>query len=295
MAVNIHRNIFGMPSIRGLGGGIFLLACVWGFEGHAETVTRYVRYGFTLRNETDRVVPVAELWVCAPVRDMPTQRLVDLRTTPVGEEREDSLGNHLVRFVYNNVPPYAVRTAVVEATLEMSPEPRPEADPGTAFSASEPLLEYDSDAFVQQAPVLAAGAADAVARQIHDWIRENVSADGYDAVDRGSVYALTARTGDCTEFAALFVALCRRAGIPARLLGGYVVERDSLLKAEAYHNWAEFHAGGTWRMADPHAGVFDAHREGYVATRMLGESDSPLGNSARFRVVGEGVRAVMDP
>lgn len=48
------------------------------------------------------------------------------------------------------------------------------------------------------------------------WVRENVKykLDDY----RGARFALTQKTGDCEDMAALFIALCRISGIPARLV-----------------------------------------------------------------------------
>ena len=45
---------------------------------------------------------------------------------------------------------------------------------------------------------------------------------GYIKNDRGALYALKTKEGDCTEFMHLFVALCRANKIPARCIGGYV-------------------------------------------------------------------------
>ena len=58
------------------------------------------------------------------------------------------------------------------------------------------------------------------------WVRENIKAriGTYTSVKR----ALRDRVGDCEERAAVFVALCRAAGIPARLV--WIPN----------HNWAEF-------------------------------------------------------
>jgi transglutaminase-like putative cysteine protease len=58
-------------------------------------------------------------------------------------------------------------------------------------------------------------------------------------------------TGDCGAFSALFVALCRAAGVPARVvLGAW----DSVTMAP--HAWAEFHVPGHgWMGSDPSGGL----------------------------------------
>ena len=66
-----------------------------------------------------------------------------------------------------------------------------------------------------------------LAAAIHQWVWENIRArtGTYTSVER----ALADRVGDCEERAAVFVALCRAAGIPARLV--WVPN----------HEWAEFY------------------------------------------------------
>jgi hypothetical protein len=66
-----------------------------------------------------------------------------------------------------------------------------------------------------------------LAQKTTAWIRRNIRPQigSY----TGVVTALETRRGDCEEMAAIFVAVCRAAGIPARLV--WIPN----------HNWAEFH------------------------------------------------------
>jgi hypothetical protein len=275
---------------------MLMLGGIWADAGELstpETTGRYVRCGYTLQNCTDQVVPEAELWVCAPLKKTSMQRLVGLNTTPPCEERTDNRGNCLLRFTFSNVPPFAVRIVTVEATLEMNAEPEPIEADAARFLTAEPLFEFTDEAFQRLAPEFP-GSSDSVPQRIFDWVREHLQDIGYDGTDRGALYALIGKKGDCTEYASLFVALCRRAGIPARAMGGYVTTQNTVLDPATYHNWAEYYLDGHWRLADPQAGLFNPRAENYVATRVLGESDSPLENHARFRCKGEGIKAVMN-
>ncbi len=274
---------------------IGVLSAGWAEKGPAgKDVTRYLRYGYTLRNHTDQVVPVAELWVSAPVRETPFQRVLELKSTPEAGASTDTLGNQLLHFVFSNVPPYAVKLATVEATLAMSGEAAPMKTDEARWLTPGPLCEFNDEAFGRLAPVFPGHHPEQTARAIFDWVRGHVRDTGYEGTDRGALYALTQGRGDCTEYATLFVALCRRAGIPARALGGYVVDRNTVLDPAAYHNWAEFYVDGRWQLADPHRGAFKTGAEHYAAVRILGESDSPLGNFPRFRYLGEGIEAEMN-
>ncbi len=275
---------------------IFLpVAAAWAGEAApAASAERYIRYGFTVQNTTGQLVPEAELWVCAPLKETSTQRLLDVKASQSYERQTDDLGNHLLRFVFSNVPPYAVRIATVEATLALSAEPVPLAVETASWLKSGPLFEYEAEDFDRLAPEFPAGASEQTARAIYDWVRGHLQDAGYDGMDRGALYALVQKKGDCTEYATLFVALCRRAGIPARAMGGYVVSQNAILNPAAFHNWAEYYLDGRWHVADPQTGAFNEKADPYVATRVLGESDSPLGNFARFRCIGDGMKAEMN-
>ena len=260
----------------------------------AGAVERYIRYGFTLQNETGELVPAADLWVCAPLKATARQQQLDLKASQPFAESTDSLGNQVLHFTFSNIPPYAVRIVTVEATVALRPQAEPaDLAPGAWLQAG-PLYEFDQEAFIRLAPEFPAGDAAQTARAIFEWVRQNVRDTGYDGTDRGALHALVEKKGDCTEFATLFTALCRRAGIPARAMGGYVIGQNTVLDPAAFHNWTEYYLDGTWHLADPQRGVLDEKSGQYVAMRVLGPSDTPLENFARFRYTGSGIKAVMN-
>src|SRR5256712_5960336 len=66
-----------------------------------------------------------------------------------------------------------------------------------------------------------------------------------------AVYACDARTGNCSDFHAYFIALSRSIGIPARFAIGATIPADKNEGAiEGYHCWAEFFADGRWVPVD---------------------------------------------
>ncbi len=81
------------------------------------------------------------------------------------------------------------------------------------------------------------------ARAIYDYV---VSTMAYDKSGtgwgRGDVlYACDARTGNCTDFHSLFVAMARASGIPARFVMGFPVPKlEKGGEIGGYHCWAEF-------------------------------------------------------
>src|SRR5437868_14904954 len=117
----------------------------------------------------------------------------------------------------------------------------------------------------------------------------NVKTQTYIPKDRGALYALTERTGDCTEFAYLLTALSRADDIPARPIGGYVFKGNAVVKAVDYHNWMEFFVDGYWQIADAQRQVFMQSESDYVAMRIIAaDPKSPLGNSHRYNYAGAG-------
>ena len=270
-----------------------LVATLAAAAEQSPTTERYVRYGFTVQNATGEMIPEAELWICAPLNKTSTQHLLSLKASQPYEQRTDDLGNHLLQFVISNVPPYAVRIVTVEVTLSMNAEPAPIKEEIEQWLKAGPFFEYDDMTFRQQAPKFPAGKSGATARLIFDWVRGHLQDVGYDGTDRGALYALTQQKGDCTEYAMLFVALCRKARIPTRALGGYVIDHNSVLDSASFHNWAEFYECGRWHVVDPQTGVFDEKADKYVAMRVLGGSESPLGSYPRYRCIGEGITVEM--
>jgi transglutaminase-like putative cysteine protease len=66
-----------------------------------------------------------------------------------------------------------------------------------------------------------------------------------------AVYACDARTGNCTDFHAYFIALARSIGIPARFAIGATIPADKNEGTiEGYHCWAEFLADRRWVPVD---------------------------------------------
>jgi transglutaminase-like putative cysteine protease len=82
-----------------------------------------------------------------------------------------------------------------------------------------------------------------------------------------AVYACDARTGNCTDFHAYFIALARAVGIPARFAIGAAIpsERDDG-GIDGYHCWAEFHADGRWWPVD----ISEANKYAALATYYFG-------------------------
>jgi len=98
------------------------------------------------------------------------------------------------------------------------------------------------------------------ARRLVDWVYGALEKRPVAGVPNG-LEVLRRRKGDCNEHTALFVALARAAGVPARITAGLVyTDRISGEPAFYYHAWPEVHLGGdpAWVPVDPTLGQFPA-------------------------------------
>ena len=81
-------------------------------------------------------------------------------------------------------------------------------------------------------------------RSIYDYVASTMTYDkSGTGWGRGDVlYACDARTGNCTDFHSLFIAMARASGIPARFVIGFPVsETETKGEIGGYHCWAEFY------------------------------------------------------
>jgi transglutaminase-like putative cysteine protease len=83
------------------------------------------------------------------------------------------------------------------------------------------------------------------ARRINDWVYRNIRKQPVVSIP-SALEVLRQRMGDCNEHAALFTALVRAAGIPARLQAGIIYQEGKFF----YHAWVQVHLG-SWISVDP--------------------------------------------
>jgi hypothetical protein len=82
--------------------------------------------------------------------------------------------------------------------------------------------------------------------RLRTWVNANMQSKGNIGIVRSSVDILHAKTGVCRDYAVLFTALARAAGVPTKLVAGLVFFKDGFY----YHAWAESFVG-EWIPVDP--------------------------------------------
>jgi hypothetical protein len=102
------------------------------------------------------------------------------------------------------------------------------------YTQSEPWIEL-TDEIRAKAAELAGEETNPYhrAKKCFDWVIANMTYEYPDVESRGAAKSFKRLTGDCGEFSAVFQALCRSVGIPARSVTSVWLEMSD------YHGWAE--------------------------------------------------------
>jgi hypothetical protein len=89
----------------------------------------------------------------------------------------------------------------------------------------------------RQAKELAAGAPDraAVARRVRAWVKAHMQKQNNIGTLRSAPEIMKTRDGVCRDYATLFAAVARAAGVPTRICSGIVYFQDGFF----YHAWVE--------------------------------------------------------
>lgn len=131
--------------------------------------------------------------------------------------------------------------------------------------APEEDIESDHPLIRQKAVELTSGNSDARKRayRVHRFVAGYLAwpKDTRVNVTSSALQAFQSRVGVCEDFALLTVALCRAAGIPARVVSGlafsggpplpFLSSRRTWGHPAGAHAWVEVYDGSRWLMADP--------------------------------------------
>jgi transglutaminase-like putative cysteine protease len=155
---------------------------------------------------------------------------------------------------------------VVEIVDPQSLEPG-RGDPDAArYLAAEPFLESDAPEIIAEAGIAVRGVKGVRARTERLTRYVNALLEKKPTVSLPSAReVLRTRVGDCNEHTALYVAMARALGIPARIAVGMVYIHGAFY----YHAWPEVyiaeenggssrHARGLWLPVDPTLNQFPA-------------------------------------
>jgi transglutaminase-like putative cysteine protease/outer membrane protein assembly factor BamB len=138
------------------------------------------------------------------------------------------------------------------------------------------------------------------ARKLYHYLTENMY---YEMVGGwNTAPAVLARgNGSCSEYAFVYIALCRAAGIPARYVGSVVVRGENASMDDVFHRWVEIYLPRYgWIMVDPSGGDQPSLREqsryfGQLANRFLITTQSGGGSETMEWTYNSNEFIVTDP
>lgn len=120
-----------------------------------------------------------------------------------------------------------------------------------AFLSDAPYLSLDSPAIQRDAAEIRGTRTNLydISVQIHNWVYAHMTPDGTLGLPRTAAAICADPRGVCRDYAILYTALARAAGVPTRLCAGMVAFRGQFY----YHAWAESYVGGSagWLPVDP--------------------------------------------
>jgi hypothetical protein len=189
------------------------------------------------------------LMVLVP-RSLPgRQKILAVRATPEPKKMFEKDGNRFALFVFPTLPQpqqvvirvdaevYRHDWATVSQNQEVRHHGNKEARQRRLIH--EKYLEKDDPTIQQAAQALVGADEEQTIRNCFAFVLRTLKNRPFDDHDFGAVWALREKKGDCTEFADLFVALCRANGIPANTCEGYLLEP---VTDTPKHDWAEVYS-----------------------------------------------------
>jgi len=127
------------------------------------------------------------------------------------------------------------------------------------YTQPEELIQSNHEEIVEKAQKITQGVEDPLvkARLIYNFVVGYLRYEIQDE-EKGALWALENRVGDCSEYSYLFVALCRAAGIPARVQAGFAFHYAGQILEDG-HMWAEYYlenyrwipVDATWQLLNP--------------------------------------------
>ncbi len=257
---------------------------------------RVIKYSFTMQNPTNRLIETASFWVYLPIKQTAFQKRGNVNFSHPVENRVGLSGNEKIIFTAKNLPPFGSKVFSISAEMNIANSAnRISPVEMESYLRPEKHIESEDPKIIAIAETLKKDSMADTAININNWVMENLSDAGYTKRDHGALYALDKKTGDCTEFMNLFLALARANGIPARGVAGYINKESTILKSRNYHNWAEVYIDSVWRVVDPLNKVIFKNDNHYIAMRYLGPSAKDnADNTQRFFDSDASVRVSMN-
>ena len=208
--------------------------------GKSQTVEFELQYDFSMQAIPTKIIFVTNLPKTIPDR----QQILDIQYSEKPSRIFTKNDNDYVEFVFTrptnnftlkiNIKARLFRYDLAAAREKYKQKPPPRDPNLINFLKHEKYIEKDAPSIQEAAEEIAGRNEIDTVRNIYEYVTNKLR---YRAGKQevGAAKTLQKKTGACTEYSDLFVALCRAKNIPARVVKGYVTESNNAPQ----HAWAE--------------------------------------------------------
>lgn len=264
----------------------------WGTPAQAGQGERWIRFNVLMSNPTAHELRHQRVWMYLPVQAAAHVRVVHQECNGDHVFSSDLLGHNIVELQLDSVSAFGQRIVNILVQIKPSDTATQErsglAEETGVWLMPQSNIESDHPMVRELSTSLVRPVALDTALGLFRWVSSHMTYAGYLGEAHGALHALRTRVGDCTEYAALLVALCRAAGLPSRMVGGYVSDRSIVPRPADYHDWAEIWIDGRWRVADAQLGNWLSMENHYIPLRYHWDRPiNPVGLFHRYRTTGE--------
>jgi transglutaminase-like putative cysteine protease len=278
MTSNIGREIaMHAPRMKGPSFGLTMAGLMLSLVGTsaADEPLRERTFELTYRatvKEVPEKAKALDLWLPLPRsdRNQTIHRVTIEAPSPISLGREVRYGNQCLHVGVESPRAPVIVTLVIETTRrENAGSDEPLGDEDRArYLAAEPLVPLDGPirALAEEAIrglTTDAEKARAIYEKVTGLMRYDKSGTGWGRGD--ALFACDARRGNCTDFHALVIGMCRSVGIPARFaIGLPLAATRGGGEIPGYHCWAELYVRGRgWVPVDASEAAKDPTRRAY--------------------------------
>lgn len=261
---------------------LFVVVSIYGVEKVSRLQQKVyqrktISYSFTLKNFNNRTIRDVDFWAIAPILKASYQECILIESSHDYKLIKDKFLNQTLYFNIKELPPFSTKIINIQAVLKFHEKPIKETLLDI-FLKPEKKVESNHE-YIKEAALKFISVKDKP-EKVYQWIKNNIRYSGFDKEEKGALYALKNRRGDCTEYMDSFTAILRSLGIPSRRIAGYESENPGVLRTSDYHNWSEFYEDKRWHLADCQKGEFKNHKNRYLIMRII--NDDLVGNKPDF-------------
>lgn len=260
----------------------FLIANILFKEEDEEvsSIEKTLRFTFTLKNNSSDHIPLTYMISNLPLTIKNRQEISSIDSETSFEIIGDQYIDPQIKLEISNFSPHSTKIINLLIKINKSAEPYKSLGLNDIYLKSEKYIETSSLSVTTISETIGNKNTSFLTYQ---WLKKNIENTGYTKDNRGAEFALKNLAGDCTEHMYAFMAIARNKGIPARGFSGFYSSRDvTIAAASLYHNWAEFHDGNVWIIADSNKQIFDNEYQNYIAYRLIGGEDENSHFTSRF-------------